>query len=120
VALKLKMAHDSDELTTAPDENDKTHKFLPCDVGSVKMRVDGHSHSPLFGDEARELAIVFRKFGTVGDEDFIRMTNPPSRDTLLHSLRKRERQKKKMLAQHPEAATKLLAGGGQHGGGKKK
>src|ERR1700719_1568436 len=119
VALKLKMAHDSDTLTTAPDENDKTHRFLPCEVGSVKMRVDGHSHSPLFGDEARELAIVFRKFGTVGDEDFIRMTKPPSRDTLLHSLRKRERQKKKMLAQHPEAAAKMLAGG-QHGGEKKR
>jgi hypothetical protein len=118
VALKLKMAHDGDHLTTAPDENDKTHKFLPSEVGSVKMRVDGHSHSPLFGDEARELAIVYRKFGTIGDEDFIRMTNPPSRDTLLHSLRKREQQKKKMLAQHPEAAAKMLAGG-QHGGKKK-
>jgi hypothetical protein len=113
------MAHDSDKLHTAPNENDKSHTFLPCEVGGVKMRVDGHSHSPLFGDEARELAIVFRKFQTIGDEDFIRMTNPPSRDTLLHSLRKRERQKKKMLAAHPEAAAKMLAGGGQHGGKKK-
>lgn len=118
IALKLKMAHDKDKLTTAPDDNDKTHEFLPCEVGTVKMRVDGHSHSPLFGDESRELAVIFRKFGAIDDEDFIRMTNPPSRDTLLHSLRKRRRQQKKMLAQHPEAAAKLLAGG-QHGGKKK-
>jgi hypothetical protein len=119
VALKLKMVHDDDKLRTAPDDDGKSTTFLPCDVGSVKMRVDGHSHSPLFGDEARELAMVFRKFQTVDDEDFIRMTNPPSRDTLLHSLRKRKRQQKKMLAQHPEAAAKMLAGGGQHSGKKK-
>jgi hypothetical protein len=118
VALKLKMAHDSDKLKTPPDENDKTHEFLPCDVGPVKMRVDGHSHSPLFGDEARELAVIYRKFGTIDDEDFIRMTNPPSRDTLLHSLRKRRRSQKKMMQAHPEVAAKMMAGG--HGGGKKK
>jgi hypothetical protein len=116
VALKLKMAHDNDKIRTAPDENDKSVDFLPCDVGDVKMRVDGHSHSPLFGDESRELAVIYRKFGTIDDEDFIRMTNPPSRDTLLHSLRKRQRAKKKMLAQNPQAASKMLAGGG----GKKK
>ncbi|SRR5216684_32649 len=118
VALKLKMAHDSDKMRTTPDENDKTHEFLPCDVKDVRMRVDGHSHSPLFGDEARELAVLYRKFGTIDDEDFIRMTNPPSRDTLLHSLRKRRRQQKKTLAQHPELAAKMIAGG-QHGGKKK-
>jgi hypothetical protein len=118
VALRLKMAHDKDKLKTGPDESDKTHDFYPCEVGSVKMRVDGHSHSPLFGDESRELAIVYRKFGTIDDEDFIRMTNPPSRDTLLHSLRKRRKQQKQMLQQHPEAAAKMLAGG-QHGGKKK-
>ncbi len=114
VGLKLKMAHDKDKLHTAPDENDKVHEFLACDAGDVKMRVDGHSHSPLFGDESRELAMVFRKFQTIDDEDFIRMTNPPSRDTLLHSLRKRRRQQKKMLQMHPELAAK------QAGGGRKK
>lgn len=120
VALKLKMAHDKDQLTTGPDEQDKTHKFLPCEVGSVKMRVDGHSHSPLFGDESRELAVMYRKIGTIDDEDFIRMTNPPSRDTLLHSLRKRNKNKKKMLAKlPPEERQKMLAGGGGHGGKKK-
>ncbi len=118
IALKLKMAHDSDTLTVL-DENDKPHNFLPCDVGPVKMRVDGHSHSPLFGDESRELAFVLRKFNTIDDEDLLRMTNPPSRDNLLHSLRKRRRQQKKMMQQlGPEGAQKLLAGG-QHGGRKK-
>jgi len=116
VTLKLKMAHDNEMLRTAPDENDKTHEFLPCEVGTVKMRVDGHSHSPLFGDEARELAVIYRKFGTIDDEDFLRMTNPPSRDSLLHSLRKRQKQKKKLMQPHPELLAKQV---GAHGGKKK-
>ena len=66
-----------------------------------------------FGDEARELAIVYRKFGTIDDSDFIRMTNPPERDTLLHNLRRRQRNKQKMLAQHPEMAQQLAGGGGK-------
>ena len=114
IGLKLKMAHDKDKLETAPDDQDQVHDFLPCEAGGVKMRIDGHSYSPLFGDESREMAAVFRKFQSIDDEDFIRMMNPPSRDTLLHSLRKRKRQQKKMAQQHPE----LL--GKQAGGGKKK
>jgi hypothetical protein len=117
IGIKLKMAHDEEDLTTGPDENDKTHKFLPCEVGKIKMKVDGHSHSPLFGDESRELAVIYRKFGTVDDEDFIRMTNPPSRDTLLNSLRKRRKNQKKMMQAHPELLAKQAAGG--HGGKKK-
>lgn len=96
VGLKLKQAHDDDELTTEEDEKGQKHKFYACDVSNVKMRVDGHSHSPLFGDESRELAVAFRKFNTIDDADFIRMTNPPSRDTLLHNLRRRQKRAQKM------------------------
>lgn|SRR5262245_16037831 len=118
IALKLKQLHDNRELTTAPDDQGKSHDFLACDVKDVKLRVDGHSHSPLFGDESRELALTYRKFGTIDDEDFIRMTNPPQRDTLLHSLRKRKRKREaqqaqlaQMAQQNPELAAKLAAGG---------
>jgi hypothetical protein len=111
IGLKLKMAHDNNKLKTAPDDNDKVHEFLPCEVGDVKMRVDGHSYSPLFGDESRELAVAFRKFGSIDDEDFIRMSNPPSRDSLLHSLRKRKQQQKKMAREHPELLAQKAHGG---------
>jgi hypothetical protein len=113
VGLKLKMAHDGDKLETGPDDNDKVHDFLPADAGAVKMRIDGHSYSPLFGDESREMAAVFRKFQSIDDEDFIRMMNPPSRDTLLHSLRKRKRQQKRIAQQHPELLQQKHAGGGK-------
>jgi hypothetical protein len=99
VGLKLKQANDDDPLRTAPGEDGKPHEFLACDVKKVKMRVDGHSHSPLFGDESRELAVVFRKLGTIDDADFIRMTNPPARDTLLHNLRRRQKRAQQMRAQ---------------------
>jgi hypothetical protein len=94
---------------TEPDENDKVVTFLPNEVGPIKMRVDSHSHSPLFGDEARELAFVLKKAGAIDNNDLIRMTNPPSRDNLLHRLRLRERQQRKMAAMHPE----LLTGAGK-------
>lgn len=111
VGAKLKMAHDDTELVTEPDENDKTLKFLSNEVGPIRMRVDGHSHSPLFGDESRELAFVLKKAGAIDNNDLIRMTNPPSRDNLLHRLRLRERQQRKMAAMHPE----LLTGAGKTG-----
>jgi hypothetical protein len=111
VGLKLKMAHDNDMIKTAPDDDGKIHDFLPCEVGDVKMRVDGHSYSPLFSDESRELSVIFRKFGSIDDEDFIRMNNPPTRDALLHSLRKRKRQQKKMAQEHPELLAQKAHGG---------
>ena len=113
VGLKLKMAHDDKKLRLPAGEDGKSQEFFACDVHDVKMRVDGHSHSPLFGDESRELALTLRKFGAIDNADLIRATNPPGRDTLLHNLRRREKQQKKMAQEHPE----LLQ---QHGGGKKK
>ena len=116
VGLKLKMAHDDKPLRWGPDEKGESHPFLACDVTDVTMSIDGHSHSPLFGDESRELAFAFRKVDAIDNEQLIRMTNPPGRDSLLHSLQKRERQKKQLAerlrAENPEAAQKLIAGGG--------
>jgi hypothetical protein len=110
VGLKLKMAHDDRKLKTEPDEQGKEHEFFACDVKDVKMRVDGHSHSPLFGDESRELAFQFRRAGAIDNADLIRMTNPPARDTLLHNLRRRERKQQKMMQQHPELAAQAAHG----------
>jgi hypothetical protein len=117
IGLKLKMAHDEEKLFTAPDDDGHVEEFLPAATGKVRMKVDGHSHSPLFGDESRELAVVFRKFNTIDDEDFVRMTNPPSRDNLLHSIHRRKRAAKRMQQEHPEA----VAEAAKHArGGKKK
>lgn len=116
IGLKLKMAHDDKELRAGPDDQDKVHKFHAADVKGVRMRIDGHSHSPLFGDESRDLAIAMKRVGAIDNEDFIRMLDPPSRDSLIHSLHKRERRQKQMMQRlqqtDPEAAAKAMAGGG--------
>jgi hypothetical protein len=114
VGLQLKRAHDDQELTTEEDDDGRKHKFLPADMKDVKMRVDGHSHSPLFGDEAREMAVSFIKVRAIDQADFIRMMNPPEKDRLLHNLRRRQKRQQKMLQQHPEMAQ------GQHAAGGKK
>ena len=122
IGLKLKMAHDDKKLRAHDEEKDKYQEFYACDVKDVRMRIDGHSHSPLFGEESRELAVILRRSQAIDNEDFIRMLDPPSRDALLHSLHKRERNQKKMIERlrqsDPEAAAKLIeasAAGGQKG-----
>lgn len=98
-ALKLKMAHDDKELRAGPDDQDKVTKFFAADVKDVRMRIDGHSHSPLFGDEAESMAVLLKKSQAIDNEDFIRLLNPPSRDNLLHALQRRERKQKQMMKQ---------------------
>jgi hypothetical protein len=112
VGLKLKMKNDDDEITPGPDEQGKTEKFYPAQIASdVSIRVDGHSHSPLFGDEAREIALLLRKANAIDNEMFTRMLNPPSRDNIIHQQRQEARAKKQMMAQHPELLEKMAKGG---------
>jgi hypothetical protein len=55
----------------------------------LKIRVAGHSHSPLFADEAKEQAAGLFKAQAIDREQLIRMLNPPNADNLIHQLRKR-------------------------------
>lgn len=56
---------------------------------NLKMRVAGHSHSPLFADETKEDALVLHKANAIDREMLITMLNPPNKDELIHRLRKR-------------------------------
>lgn len=113
IGLKLKQKNDDEPLHPEPDEKDKVEKFYPCQIASqVKIRVDGHSHSPLFGDEAREIAILLKKSQAIENEMFVRMLNPPSKENIIHSLRRQEKAKQQMLKQHPELLQSMMKGGG--------
>lgn len=118
-AVKLKQAHDPKILKAGPDDNDKIHDFYACDVKDVRIRIDGHSHSPLFSDESEGMAVLLKRSQAIDNEDFIRMLNPPSRDNLLHALAKRDRNQKKMMKQlqqqDPAGFQRMLEG--QKGGG---
>ena len=103
LGLKLKMKNDDEMIVPEPDETGKSVPFYPSQIATdVHMRIEGHSHSPLFGDESRELAALMKKAGAINNEMFIRMLNPPSRDTILHSQRLEQRAKAKMMREHPE------------------
>jgi hypothetical protein len=109
VGLKLKFKNDDTPIKPEADEKGHTEEFLPVQIASdIHMRIEGHSHSPLFGDEARELASLMMKAQAISKEMFVRMLNPPNRDNILHAQRAEAKQKKALLAAHPELA---VAGG---------
>ncbi len=112
VGLKLKMKNDDTPIVPEPDEKGKADPFLPVQIASdIHMRVEGHSHSPLFSDESRELASLMMKAQAINKETFVRMLNPPNRDNIIHSQRLEQKQKAKMMREHPELMQQALAGG---------
>lgn len=112
LALKL-VQRNCDEMIRPPTEDGKQPDFFyPSQVASkLTLRVDGHSHSPLFGDEARELAVLLMKSGALDKQQFVRMMNPPSRDNIIHGLRQQQKQQAAMIQQHPELLAQMAKGG---------
>ncbi|HEX8811707.1 MAG TPA: hypothetical protein VF742_06920, partial [Terracidiphilus sp.] len=71
--------------------------LVPAQVAEddIKMRVAGHSHSPLFAEEYKEDALILHKANAVDRESLIEMFNPPNKAELIHRLRKRVQQEEK-------------------------
>jgi len=100
LGLKLKMRNDPNEILLPGGG-----KFLPAQLAADdwNMRIAGHSHSPLFLDESRELAAVLLKAAAIDREMFVRLINPPQRDTIITSLRAREKVEAAQRALNPAA-----------------
>jgi hypothetical protein len=60
-------------------------------VGEYSLRINGHSHSPLFVDDSKEMAGLLFKAQAIDQEGLIRLLNPPNRDNLIHALRARQK-----------------------------
>lgn len=119
ISLKLKMKNDDRHIVPDKDEQGQAHPFIAGLVASeVKIRVEGHMHSPLFGDESREMAVLLKKAQAIDNETFARMLRPPNLEAIIHSQRLQERKQQKMIQEHPELAEKILTH--QAAGGKKK
>jgi hypothetical protein len=80
--------------------------FLPAQFAADNwnMRIAGHSHSPLFVDESRELAATMLKAQAIDREMFVRLLNPPQRDTIIASLRERAKAEAAQRALNPAGA----------------
>lgn len=87
IALRLKMKNDDTKIKM-PDGSEFIAAQCPDDVS---LRVDGHSHSPLFTLENRELAAILFKSQAIDREYLIRMLNPTQKNGMLHALKAREK-----------------------------
>lgn len=99
LTFKLNQRNNDEPIIPDPKEDGKPgDPFYYANMGGeYALRVAGHSHSPLFSDDTRELAAGLFKAQAIDQEALIRMMNPPDRDNLLHALR--ARQKKQAAAQ---------------------
>lgn len=103
LALKLLQRN-----STTKIKADGGMEFVLGQVPDVwKMRVAGHSHSPLFADESRDMALNLFKAQAIDRQDLIRMLRPPGEANLIHKLRRREQREAAMRQANPQ----LLEGG---------
>ncbi len=118
IGLKLKMRNDDDEIIPEPHEGqdgkEKTEPFVPAQLATdVKIKISGHAHSPLFVDDAREMALLLKKAGAIDNEMFVRMMHPPNQDAIIHAQRAQARkQRQMMMSLPPEQRLQAIAGGG--------
>lgn len=99
LALKLNMRNNDDPIPPDPKEDGKSGDpfYYHNLIGDYSLSIAGHSHSPLFTDETKELAAGLFKMQAIDQEAVLRMLNPPNRNNLIHALR--ARQKKQAAAQ---------------------
>lgn len=99
LSLKLHMRNCDDPIEPDPKEDGKPGDpfYYSNLVGDYSLRIAGHSHSPLFVDDTKEMAGLLYKAQAIDQEALLRMLNPPNRDNLIHALR--SRQKKAAAAQ---------------------
>jgi hypothetical protein len=68
--------------------DEKGNKFLLADFPKdTKTRVDGHSTSPVFLENALEVGMNLKKVGAITDEMLLRLSNIPQISRALHDLR---------------------------------
>jgi hypothetical protein len=118
LALKLNMRNNEEPITPDPKEDGKPgDPFYYHNLGAdYSLRIAGHSHSPLFADDTKEVAGALFKAQAIDQEALLRMLSPPNRDNLIHALR--ARQKKAAQAQAMRAKMGLPPADAPKGKGK--
>lgn len=87
LGVRLKMRNQKEVIIPDPPAK----PFVPAQLATDKWnaRVSGHSHSPLFADDSRELAAVMFKARVIDREMLVRLLHPPNADEIIFALRKR-------------------------------
>lgn len=91
LALHMLQMNSTEIITPDPKPDGKDgDPFYYWNLGEDYMlRIDGHSHSPLFADDSKELAMLLFKFGAINHEWLLRLTRAPNRTNLIAALRER-------------------------------
>ena len=120
LGFKLNMRNNNDPIKPDPKEDGKDGDpfYYANMIGDYSLRIAGHSHSPLFQDDTREMAGALFKSQAIDAEGLIKMLNPPNKENLIHALR--ARQKKQAQAQAMRQKLGLPEPGAKPNGGGKK
>lgn len=117
ISLKLKMMHDEEPIYPEEGEEEQRQPFRASQIaGPVKMRVEGHEYSPLFGDENEARAILLKKLGAIDEEMLVRAIRPAASDNIIHRLRQKEKKQAKLVREHPELLQHQGKGGRRKAG----
>ena len=93
LTFKLNMRNNNSPITPDPKEDGKEGDpfYYANMMEDYTLRIAGHSHSPLFSDDTKDMAGLLFKAQAIDQEGLIRMLNPANRDNLLHALRARQK-----------------------------
>lgn len=86
--LRLKSVYDDRHIIAKLDKGNQMEFVLAQLAAPWKVRIAGHSHSPLFSDEALDKAILLMKAKAIDRETFIRLVRPPGEANMIHALRR--------------------------------
>jgi hypothetical protein len=120
LSLRLNMRNNDEPIQPDPkDDGQPGEPFYYSNLPhNYSLTIAGHSHSPLFVDDTRELAALLFKAQAVDQEGLIRLMNPPNKNNLIHSLRARQKKaaaaaarREQMGIQQPKAGSKPRAVG---------
>jgi len=100
LGLKLYMRNSDEEILLPDGRKFLPAQFMPGDEWN--LRIAGHSHSPLFIDDARELAALLLKAQAIDREMFVRLLSPPQEDTIISSLRQRIKAEREAQLANPD------------------
>lgn len=72
---------------TLMDDNQKPFKIAEF-PGDARVRVDGHSASPVFVEDHAQLAQTLRRYGDITPEKFIELLHPAMKGALVHDIKR--------------------------------
>lgn len=84
--LRLMQQHDPEKMKDTNGQDFTAEQFTK----DYTVKVDGHSSSPIFVEDQKELALKLLEVHAITRAQFIEMTDPPNKQVLLADLQKIE------------------------------